>query len=155
MTDTTIVATEMTKNVAVATPREPLSAAFARMRKRCVRHLPVVDGGRLVGILSDRDVMRQGTLQGGSLALGELTVAQAMTSTVYTCRPSDSLPSAAAAMIRHHVDALPVVDDHGLVRGIITSLDVLRHIADPGWADLATLLEHRVQRYDFGELIDD
>lgn len=143
----------MTKNAICVGPLDDLSDAFALMRRKGIRHLPVIDNGKLVGILSDRDIFRRGSLDDGANQVGRQTVGQVMTHALHTSKASDSLAHAAHLMTTHHIDALPILDEKGAVHGIITSTDLLRHLiaaAQQGGGDVAALLEHRLQRYDFG-----
>jgi acetoin utilization protein AcuB len=103
------------------------------MKTRRLRHLPVLDrGGRLVGIVTDRD-LRQVTfapalerrLPNLSEALKALTVGEIMTRGVVTVRPSAEIREAARLMHERKIGALPVVDGDRLM-GIVTESDVLR-----------------------------
>jgi len=97
-----------------------------------VRHLPVVEDGLVVGMLSDRDLTvgdRQvarslSTLQSELVAGRYRTVATVMTSPVRTIRPHDPLTLAAREMMRARVGALPVVE-RGVLVGILTTTDCL------------------------------
>jgi len=111
--------------------------AVDMMRKRRIRHLPVVDRGeRLVGIVTDRDLRqvvfdpriqdRLGDLAG---ALGALTVGEVMTWGVVTVRPETEIRRAARLMREQRIGALPVVEG-GRVVGILTETDVLRAFQD-------------------------
>ena len=111
--------------------------AVDMMRKRRIRHLPVVDRGeRLVDIMTDRDLRhvvfdpciqdRLGDLAG---ALGALTVGEVMTWGVVTVRPETEIRRAARLMREQRIGALPVVEG-GRVVGILTETDVLRAFQD-------------------------
>ena len=82
------------------------------------RGLPVIEKGRLVGILSDRDLLRFIGHQ------GEITVKEAMTRLVVTVKPETSLEEAARLLVNHKIGALPVTQ-RGRVIGIISSTDIL------------------------------
>lgn len=96
------------------------------------RHLPVLDDGRLVGIISDRDV-KQSTASAASTAEGrardrlleELTAAQIMAREVVTIGPTAGLDEAARLMATRKISALPVTEGDRLV-GIVTETDVLQ-----------------------------
>lgn len=81
-----------------------------------VRHLPVVDGDRLVGILSDRDLLKLGGQVG--------RVGDIMTAPVHTIHRRTPIEEAAARMAAERIDCLPVLDDDRLC-GLVTSTDVL------------------------------
>lgn len=109
-----------------------------RMAQRGVRHACVVDGtGVLIGILSDRDVRRllgdpRRTLAGDGLpkAAKELRVSSAMTRDPIAIEQDGSIRTALDVLVKHRFGALPVVDDDGRLRGIVSYLDVLQHFAD-------------------------
>jgi acetoin utilization protein AcuB len=114
------------------------------MRKARVQHVPVVgDGGRLIGILTDRDLTHAALVP----ALADRMpwdarhrkaprVRDAMTWAVLTTRPDASLVEAGLVMVERHIGSLPVVDGDRLV-GILTEHDVLKALRtdagpDPG-----------------------
>jgi acetoin utilization protein AcuB len=111
--------------------------AVEMMRKRKIRHLPVVDrGGRLVGIVTDRDLRQvvfdpriQARLGDLGEALGTLTVRDVMTWGVVTVRPETEIRQAAQVMREQKVGALPVVEGDRVV-GILTETDLLRAFQD-------------------------
>jgi acetoin utilization protein AcuB len=100
-------------------PRESTSAARASMRRHRVRHLVVVDGGRVVGIVSERDFGRSH----GS-ASRDRTVEDVMTTGVVSATPETTLRQAANLMRGHTVGSLLVVEDDKLV-GLVTTTDLL------------------------------
>jgi acetoin utilization protein AcuB len=114
-------------------PDTEVRAARALMRDNGVRHLPVVEDGRLVGIVSDRDLRiddrslrRLATLERMGEVLGEGLPAEAvMTESVHTVGPDASVGDAARTMLSRRVSAVPVVDDDGTLLGIITTTDCL------------------------------
>lgn len=115
----------MTRRVVVAPPNMPLDAAWAAMSVRSIRHLPVVDGRRLVGILSDRDVLLRATLDDDDRVLVPgIPVALAMTPQPLVCTPASKISDLARTMIDQKIDALPVVDGERLV-GLVTTTDLL------------------------------
>ena len=118
----------MTSQPATIAPEAPLGAALAAMRERQIRHLPVVDeGGRLVGILTDRD-LRQATFarfRALHEAERDLTVQDAMSWAVVTTHPDATIGHAAAVMFERRIGSLPIVEDGRLV-GILTERDLLR-----------------------------
>lgn len=123
----------MTRGVVTVYPEALARGAADMMRTRRLRHLPVVDhGGRLVGIVTDRDLRqvvfdpaiqeRAGDL---AAALKALRIRDVMTWGVVTVAPSMEIREAARRMRERKIGALPVVDGERLV-GILTETDVLR-----------------------------
>ncbi len=117
------VARWMTKDPVVAKSTETLAAVRQMMDKGSFHRVPVVDGDKLVGIVSDRD-LRQHT---GTLA--RVKVNAAMTTPVVSVTPTTILEAAANLLVKHKIGALPVVDGGKLV-GIITATDLLRAFAE-------------------------
>jgi nucleotide-binding universal stress UspA family protein/predicted transcriptional regulator len=105
------------------------------MRHRRIRHLPVVEGGRLAGIITDRDVRTTLSSPATILAVGEirylldrLLVERVMTRSVITIGPEASIGDAVGLILSHRIGALPVIEDDRLV-GILTETDLLRAFA--------------------------
>jgi acetoin utilization protein AcuB len=114
------------------TPETTLPEALRLTGQRSVRHLLVLDGDRLVGILSDRDLKRAMASSATSLEAHELNylldrlrVADIMTRAVITIGPMFPIEDAARLMVLEKIGALPVMDGERLV-GLVTETDVLR-----------------------------
>lgn len=103
-----------------------LADAHRLMRERGIRHLPVVDAGRLVGVVSQRDLYLLETLRGVDTET-EL-VAEAMTPAPYAVPPAAPLDEVALAMAEHKLGSAVVVDG-GAVVGLFTTVDALRALA--------------------------
>lgn len=116
----------------VVTLRRDHSINLARgvMEMERIRHLPVVDGGRLVGLVSHRDIVQaQATLLAGprgddvgALATPVETIMQAAPRTV---SPQTPVVEAARMLVDAHIGCLPVVDETGRLVGIVTATDFL------------------------------
>jgi acetoin utilization protein AcuB len=104
-----------------------LTTARALMRRHRIRHLPVLDGKRLVGILSERDLALIGGLS--SLDLDRVTVAEAMTPEPQCISPDSSLEWVATEMARSKFGSVIVVE-HGRIVGIFTTVDALRALQE-------------------------
>jgi len=104
-----------------------LSKAVQFMGEFKIRHLPVLKGGKLVGILTDRDV---------SLALSlhpqatDLKVGDIMTEDAYAVTPQTPLHEATDAMFRNKYGCTVVQDGHGKTVGIFTAVDALKIVTD-------------------------
>ena len=83
------------------------------------RRLPVVEGGRLVGILTERDIREH------TGYLGSTRVNAAMRTALITVTPFNTVEDAARLMLKHKIGGLPIVADGKLV-GIVTTSDLLR-----------------------------
>lgn len=132
------VADVMTKDVTTVYEETNLQQVFALFSPYTYRHLPVVDGKRLVGIISQRDLLQvQGERVSKNPALRahaertleETFVRDIMNTNVVTIRPDASLAQAAQHMLEHRVGALPVIDDRNQLLGIVTETDLLRSLS--------------------------
>lgn len=115
---------------------EGVSSAWRILKDKRIRHLPVVEKGRLVGIVSDRDLREALPSPATSLSIYEVhylldrvKVREVMSRFVLTASPEMPIVEAARLMASHKVGCLPVVDGEKLV-GIITETDVLRAFVD-------------------------
>lgn len=106
-----------------------------KMRQGQCRHLPVLESGRLVGMLSDRDLKEAWPSDVPALSRGELIqnvgtikVRDVMTREVITVDEETSISQAAAHLLRRHISALLVVNKHGHLTGIVTVKDLLREL---------------------------
>jgi acetoin utilization protein AcuB len=104
----------MTKNLMTVAPRDTLARAQTMMQAGGFRRLPVVQEGKLIGILSEYDLRRYLD------SLDSTLVLMAMTPDPVTVSPSATLEHAVALLKGNEIGALPVVD-HGRLVGIITA----------------------------------
>jgi acetoin utilization protein AcuB len=118
-----IVGNRMTKEPVTTEPDELLIRAAQKMQSGGFRRLPVVEAGKLVGVLSDRDLREhRGHLE-------QVKVNGAMTESPVTVGPNMTLEAAAQILIERQIGGLPVVDDGRLV-GMITVTDILKAFLD-------------------------
>lgn len=115
----------MTRDVVCIEADDSLADAHQIMLEWEIRHLPVLDGKRLVGVLSNRDVLAFGSRTEQGLDVPNIPVVAAMTHEPLTCRATSELAAIGATMIRHKIDCLPVVDDDGELVGMVTSSDLI------------------------------
>jgi len=125
------VKTRMTANPFTVTPETTVPETIAVMKEHSVRHLPVVSGARVVGVVSNSDVAQASPSSATSLSASELTylmsklkVSQIMTRDPFTISPDALLEEAAVAMRDHKIEMLPVVENGELV-GVITESAIL------------------------------
>ncbi len=122
----------MSRELKTVGPKAPLVDAFEQMREHRIRHLPVVEGRKLVGILSDRDVRefypQREHLRSGQSVFSErlmtTLVSEVMAKNPITVHSGTRLREVAETLCREKIGALPVLDGQRLV-GIITAEDVL------------------------------
>jgi CBS domain-containing protein len=98
-----------------------------------IRHLPVLEDGELVGIVSQRDLLAQSLTKALDFEardrrtfLKSVDVSEAMTREVIAVDTGTTLEEAARLLIRHRIGCLPVVDRNGVPVGIVTETDLLR-----------------------------
>lgn len=110
-------------------PGDSARLAVLRMLEEDVGSVAVCEGGNLVGIFTERDVLR---LAGDGAALDEIRVADVMTTEVTTVSPDVSVTDAAALMGERRIRHLPVVED-GRLLGMIGIRDVLSSLVERLW----------------------
>lgn len=117
------VASHMTQSPHTIGRDQPVARASMVMRKYGVRHLPVLEGGTLLGILSNRDIYLIETL--ADTDPEQVTVEEAMTSDPYTVDPATPLVEVVREMAGHKYGAAVVMSGRHVV-GIFTTIDALR-----------------------------
>jgi CBS domain-containing protein len=118
----------MTRDVVSVAAREPMSAVRVLLDQAVYHHLPVVDDGRLAGMISVGNLALASVLECAPHGHG-CTAGDVMTRDPPTLDGSCSLAAAARAMLERKVGALPVVDEQGTLRGIVTRADLIRALA--------------------------
>ncbi|NUM44814.1 MAG: CBS domain-containing protein [Anaerolineales bacterium] len=117
---TRLVKDWMTENVITITPDVSVQEAHQLMREKSVRRLPVVKKGKLVGLLSLGDV-REATHDEEHLKVREV-----MAQNVVAVSARDTIKTAAMLMYTNKIGALPVIDNHDQLVGIITESDIFK-----------------------------
>jgi CBS domain-containing protein len=117
---------EMTRHVLCALVDDRVEDAYELMQDIHCRHLPVVKDGKLIGIISDRDILLRATYGEGGIKFPDIKVGDIMTKGVISCRPSARLSAVAELMVAKEIDSMPVTDEKNHLLGIITSTDLLR-----------------------------
>ena len=126
----------MTPDPMTVTRRASIRDAWELMREAEVRHLPVVDDGALVGMVSDRDLARLGQTLAAADAEPSTrrittTVGHAMSPDVVAIEPETEIGEIVELLLEHRIGALPVVDrSTDRVVGILSYIDVLRALRD-------------------------
>lgn len=126
-----LVKKRMTRDPVTVSPAHSVADALRLTRARRIRHLPVVENGEVVGMVSDRDVrtflpspLTESDEQRTAF-LENTPVSALMKGDVPTIGPHDTVEDAAKLMRRQRIGALPVVDAHGRLLGILSESDVL------------------------------
>ncbi len=117
----------MTKNVRTATRDMSLREVAAIMRDGDMGAVPVVDEGKLIGIVTDRDIVVQCIADGRD---ADTAINDAMTTELFTVGPDDFVFEAIRLMGDKQVRRIPVVDDKGKLAGIIAMADVALETED-------------------------
>ncbi|WNG42495.1 CBS domain-containing protein [Archangium violaceum] len=113
----------MTRTVHTIGTQSPLSEAHRLMNEHAIRHLPVLEGGKLVGVVSMRDLHLIETLKG--VDPKEVAVEEAMSQDAYTVPPGTTLLEVARTMAMHKYGSA-VIANKGRVEGIFTTVDALK-----------------------------
>ena len=130
----TFVRELMTPNPITIAHDQTVGKAMELMARHDIRRLPVTKEGKLVGIISDRDLRQMGGRPSLMLPKTErddvylqLPIEEAMTLNVMTIREHNTLEDAIKLMIKNKISGLPVVDRNGALVGILSELDVLKY----------------------------
>lgn len=123
----------MSKPVITVEKNDSMQQAATLMKEKRIRLLPVVDKGRLCGILSDRDLKRASASDATTLDVHELLyliakikVGDIMTRSVITVHQDWTIEEAANLMLERKISGAPVVDDNGQLCGVITQTDLFK-----------------------------
>ncbi len=112
----------MSRSVVTVTPQTEFHRAFDLMRSRNIHHLPVVDGGRVVGIVAERDLL----LAAANFGSSEVPIGEIMRSPAVCVGESALLKEAARLLVVRHIGSLPVLDAKKALVGIITETDIFK-----------------------------
>ncbi|WP_268912589.1 CBS domain-containing protein [Lentilactobacillus sp. SPB1-3] len=142
------VADFMTKKVSTVTPDTKINVAISIMKEQNIHRLPVLSSGKLVGIITQRDIERATPSEATSLSiyeitylLNKMTVVDVMSKNVKTVNQDAFLEDAIYVMRQSQIGVLPVMNDDELV-GIITNNDILDAFLDvTDYAENATAVQ--------------
>jgi CBS domain-containing protein len=111
-----------------------------------IRHVLVVEGDALIGIVSDRDVLVRAVLEdGGDLKIPAMPVSGAMTPSPIVCQPDTHVSEMVQTMIAEKIDALPVVDE-GRVVGLVTTTDLLQLLGSARESNAPPPFDYEIER---------
>ncbi len=124
----------MNRHVVCLPSSSPLSDATDVMHRHNVRHIPVLDDGQAVGIVSDRDLRAYlGEIYRSATSLNprqNLTLGEVMQSSPISVDPSTDITDVIDAMLENKIGAVVVADTLGNLRGIVSYEDILRYVRD-------------------------
>ena len=130
-----LVNTFMQTEFVTLQPSDRLDFADDVMKLGQIRHMPVVEGNRVVGVVSQRDLLAASLSRAMEIDpkdhrtfLRLVEISEVMSDRVITIEPTRTVGEAAALMIRHKIGCLPVVDSLGSPVGLITETDLLRAV---------------------------
>mgnify|MGYP003412080706 FL=1 len=134
MKDTISVASIMTKNLVMLKVDDELSHAESLFKKNKIRHIPVVENGEIIGMLSFTDLLRISFVDAvdddaedvNAEVYNLFTMRQVMTKNVVTITAETTIKQAASMFLEGEFHALPVVEN-GKITGIVTTTDLLRY----------------------------
>ncbi len=112
----------MTKDVTICSPQTVIRDVADKLDEDGVGSLPIVENGRLIGIITDRDIVCRVLAEGRDSRT--TFAADAMSEDVITCTPGESVVEAIHKMGDHQIRRIPVCDTNGRLRGIIAMADV-------------------------------
>jgi len=117
----------MSKNVRTATGDTTLKDVAAMMRDGDMGAVPIVDGNKLVGIVTDRDIVVRAISEGSGV---DSPVSAAMTADPFTVNPDDFAFEAVRLMGEKQVRRVPVINEDGSLAGIIAMADIALEMED-------------------------
>ena len=125
----------MSKNVITVDENDSMFDATKIMKKKDIRMLPVMKKGKLVGIITDRDLKRASASDATTLEIHELMyflskikLKEIMTKDPITIPPDYTMEETAEVLLENKISGVPVVDDRGQVVGVVTQTDLFKVI---------------------------
>lgn len=122
----------MTKKVAVANAKDTVQKVAMLMRKHNIRGIPIAEKNKIVGMLTDKDIVSKVVAENKSAR--DITAGEIMSPKIITASPDDSIMEVAKIMYANDVGRIPVIDKKGNLVGIVTETDITK-IA-PGLIDI-------------------
>ena len=119
-----LIHSHMTKDVVTLKPESTLGEAREIMLKKRIHHLPVLEGKKLVGMITSWDIFKLGI---SADEYKSMKASDVMTTKVATLEPDQHLGAVADVLTRHLFHAVPIVNDKNELLGIVTSTDIIRY----------------------------
>jgi CBS domain-containing protein len=114
----------MTKEVITLGPENTLGEAREILLQKHIHHLPILDGRRLVGMLTSWDLFKLGK---SAEEYQNIPIKEVMTTKLATMEPDQHLGAVAEVLSKHLFHAVPIVNAHHELLGIVTSTDIVRY----------------------------
>ncbi len=125
----------MTKNVITIDAEESMPKAIQLLKQHKINMMPVTHQGKLVGVITDRDLKQASPSEATDLEkheikylLNKIKIKGIMTKNVITIPPDYTIEEAAEVLMNHDISGAPVVNDQGQMEGIITSTDLYKSL---------------------------
>ena len=127
----------MSTDLVTATVNDDFSEVKERMSKNCIRHMLIVEGKHLIGVLSQSDVLKysiseafaQGEGKANDKVLDPLiTIGEIMTTSIITLKDYDTVKHAVEIFINNSFHSIPVVDKEGGLVGVISTDDMITYL---------------------------
>jgi CBS domain-containing protein len=118
------ISTIMSTQLITLTPEDTLGKAREILLSKRVHHLPVVEGKKLVGMVTSWDMFKLGL---SAAEYQNTKVHEVMTRKLATLEPNQHIGAAAEVLMEHLFHAVPIVNEAGDLVGIVTSYDILRY----------------------------
>lgn len=131
------VSTIMTKNIIAINRTDDLETAERLFKQNHIRHIPVVSGNTIIGMLSYTDLLRisfadavnELTNEVDTVVYNMFTIDQVMTKNITTISSNTTIKDVAEILAKEEFHALPIVDD-GILKGIVTTTDLINYLLD-------------------------
>ena len=119
-----LVQSHMTTDVITLGPENTLGEAREILLGKHIHHIPIVEGRKLVGMVTSWDIFKLGK---SAEEYKDMKVKEIMTTKVATLDPDQHLGAVAEVLTQHLFHAVPIVNDHHELLGIVTSTDIVRY----------------------------
>ena len=126
------VSTIMTQNVITVTSDDDLLKVKNLIFENHFHHIPVTENGKLIGIITSYDLMK---LDMRFEEYKNIKVDEVMTKKVVTLESNEKIGTAAQIFLRHLFHGLPIVDENKMLKGIVTTHDIMRYEYDKSYPD--------------------
>ncbi|MEZ4948020.1 MAG: CBS domain-containing protein [Saprospiraceae bacterium] len=126
------LSTIMTTNVITVAPNDSLSKVKEILFDKRFHHIPVVDNSVLVGIVTTYDLVK---LNKTFDEYNNMKVSDIMTTNIVTLEPQEKIGAAAQIFLRHLFHGLPIIDDNKVLKGIVTTHDIMKYQFDKEYPD--------------------